>query len=430
MTRVGPSAVPASRSPLPSLAPGPGARTLALLGGGVLLAHLWGLAGAPLWSFSSRNSPNAQDALPARSDQANTTTTPAAGTPTTVPTLAPLPVERSTVRWIVLPEPRPEPPPAPAPAPRKAPPQPPPAPAVVEAPATIPEPEPLPEPAVADVPAPPPPPAVAEAPAPTPSPEPQTAPPAPVATPSPTASLRADSAPDAHNLLPSAGNLANQLAGSTELRYTVSGQSKGFQYHAGSVLAWQHDGGSYTARTEISAFLVGSRQQESTGRIGPAGLEPERFADRRRSETAAHFDRTAGRIRYSRNTPDAPLLPGAQDRVSVILQLGLLLNARPDALGTGQIVRLPVTDTTSSEVWQFEVGPEEDLALPAGTVRARKLLRSPRKEFDQRVEIWLAPSLRHLPVRIRLTSRNGDVADQQLTELPPIAVQPEPPAQR
>jgi len=48
---------------------------------------------------------------------------------------------------------------------------------------------------------------------------------------------------------------------------------------------------------------------------------------------------------------------------------------------------------------------------------ALKLTRKPRKEFDQKVEIWFAPSLGYLPVRSRITQQNGDFIDQQLTDI-------------
>ena len=44
---------------------------------------------------------------------------------------------------------------------------------------------------------------------------------------------------------------------------------------------------------------------------------------------------------------------------------------------------------------------------------AVKLTRNPRREYDQKVEIWLAPALAYLPARIRMTQANGDFVDQQ-----------------
>lgn len=378
----------------------------------VLLAHLWGLLGGlPLWLLGGNApKPRLEDALPPTSPQASTT-----GTPPDMPDV-PLPVDRSTVRWVVLVQPQPDPP-QPPPEVRRLRPKPVPEPVAEPAEPTEPA---LPEPALPESEAPPPvepPPAIAP-------PEPPATPPPPqeperLAQPEAPQTLAAETVTEASNLLPSAGNLGEVLSGSTELRYDVIGLRKGLNYSARSLLSWQHDAQTYSARTEVSAFLLGSRSQLSTGRLGAGGLMPERFTDKSRTETAAHFDTVTGRIRYSRNTPDVPLLPGAQDRVSVILQLGLLLNTRPDGFPPGQRVRVPVSNTTTTEVWQFEVEAQENLSLPAGTVMARKLVRSPRKEFDQRVEIWLAPALRHLPVRIRITDANGDFVDQLLRELPP-----------
>jgi len=164
-----------------------------------------------------------------------------------------------------------------------------------------------------------------------------------------------------------------------------------------------------------------ARLRSSSGRVGPQGLAPERFGDRRRSnQKAAHFDHEGQRIRYSNNAPDTPLLPGAQDQLSVFLQLAALLQASPEAYPAGQTIRLQVAGTGSAEVWAFLLGPQETLALPAGSVNARRLTRPPRREFDSTLEIWLAPALQFLPVRIRITEHNGDLADQQLREMPQV----------
>ena len=43
-----------------------------------------------------------------------------------------------------------------------------------------------------------------------------------------------------------------------------------------------------------------------------------------------------------------------------------------------------------------------------------RLQRLPRKDYDQKAELWVAPTLGYLPVRIQLTQANGDFADLQL----------------
>ncbi len=189
-------------------------------------------------------------------------------------------------------------------------------------------------------------------------------------------------------------------------------------YSASGSLDWRNDGQVYSARMEISVFLLGSRVQTSQGAVVASGLEPERFSDKSRSERAAHFDRKDQRIRFSNNAPDAELLPGAQDRLSVFMQLAGLLNARPEAYPVGKIMALPVAGVSGSEVWRFQMQGLASLDLPAGSLIARHLVREPLEARDTRVEIWLAPSLGHLPVRIRLTQDSGDVVDQRLRSLP------------
>ncbi|HET6828428.1 MAG TPA: DUF3108 domain-containing protein, partial [Ramlibacter sp.] len=70
-------------------------------------------------------------------------------------------------------------------------------------------------------------------------------------------------------------------------------------------------------------------------------------------------------------------------------------------------------DTRGAEPWTFTVEGEEELALPGGTRRTLKLLRMPRKEYDYKLELWLAPGMDYAPVRLRLTYPNGDWLDQR-----------------
>lgn len=200
------------------------------------------------------------------------------------------------------------------------------------------------------------------------------------------------------------------------LQFEVSGAAKKFNYSASAELLWQHDGQQYQARQEISVLFLGARTQSSTGTLGEGGLRPQRFADKARSEQAAHFDYAEGRVTFSANTPAATLVAGAQDRLSVFIQLGALLAAAPERYPSGTRIRLATVGARSADVWAFTVEGEEVLDLPAGSISALKLQRLPRRDhdYDQKAELWLAPSLGYLPVRIRITQANGDFADLRL----------------
>lgn len=200
------------------------------------------------------------------------------------------------------------------------------------------------------------------------------------------------------------------------LEFEVTGQVKKFHYNAKAELLWRHDGARYEARQEVKAFLIGSRSQTSRGQITAAGLQPERFGDKSRSEQAALFDFAQGKATFSANTPQAAIGAGAQDRLSVFIQLGALLAAAPERYPAGTQITLTTVSARNADRWTFTVEGSETLDLPAGPTPALKLQRLPRKENDQKAELWLGTGLGYLPVRIRLTQGGGDFADLRLSE--------------
>ena len=200
---------------------------------------------------------------------------------------------------------------------------------------------------------------------------------------------------------------------SMRLHYQVTALVRRLAWSGQGELVWHHDGESYEASLEISAPLLPTRTQHSTGRITAEGLAPLRFSDKQRSEQAAHFERDKGKVSFSSNTPDAPLLAGAQDRLSVMLQLSAMIAGEPAKFPPATTISIQTASTREAEPWLFTVEREEELQLPGGTLRGLKLTRNPRREFDQKIELWLAPGMDYVPVRLRLTQPNGDSVDQQ-----------------
>jgi hypothetical protein len=200
---------------------------------------------------------------------------------------------------------------------------------------------------------------------------------------------------------------------SAVLHYEVAVQARGIALAGTARLDWQQDGQHYDARLELSGPGMHPRVQQSTGAISAAGLVPERFSDRSRSEQATHFDRAGGRIVFSNNRPQADWVAGMQDRLSVVLQVAMLAAAQPARFAPGNEVAIPTATTREAGEWLFRVRGEEELELPGGNVRALKLERLPRGEYDQRFELWLAPGQAYAPVRLRLTNSDGGWVDQR-----------------
>jgi len=206
-----------------------------------------------------------------------------------------------------------------------------------------------------------------------------------------------------------------KIPASALLKYQVTGMSRQINYSAWAELNWQQDGQRYDAKLEVGAFLLGTRSQNSQGTLGAEGLMPTRFGDKYRTEIASHFQRDKGVISFSTNAPDVAMHKGAQDRLSVVIQIAALLAADPERFPPGTMLAFQTVASRDAEVWLFQIEKSEAQSLPYGELQTLKVNRKPRKEFDQSIELWLAPSLGYLPVRLRVTNANGDFVDQQLS---------------
>ena len=196
------------------------------------------------------------------------------------------------------------------------------------------------------------------------------------------------------------------------LLYDGRGEDHGLGYSAGGELLWLPDGTQYSAKLEITFLLARLRTWTSKGALAESGLQPLRFGDKPRgAELATHFQRDKGIISFSANNPDVPLQSGAQDKLSSLLQLSALVAAEPARYGAGSSIRFQAADAHRAELWDFRVSAQDTLELPGGNLAAIKLSKEPTVEFDQRIEVWLAPAQSYLPVRLRITEGNGAVVD-------------------
>ncbi len=209
-----------------------------------------------------------------------------------------------------------------------------------------------------------------------------------------------------------------QLPDAATLSYAVSGTARGLPYAARSTLDWRPNGGRY----EAAWHTEGDTSQRthawrSQGSVSATGLMPERFADRARSERAAHFDAAGGRIRFSANTPDVPWAPGGQDRLSAVLQLGALLAATPGRYPPGAQITLQTAGPRDADAWQWTVLDDETLTVGDQPVPCAVLHHAATRPYEASVTLWLARPLQYLPARLRTTGPQGDVVEHSLQNL-------------
>lgn len=172
--------------------------------------------------------------------------------------------------------------------------------------------------------------------------------------------------------------------------------------------------GQYRARL---AGAIGNKallDWVSRGRTDAAGIAPLRMVERQRGVEvrAVNFQRDQGIISFSSSTRALALFAGAQDRVSMLLQLAAIAQAQPGGLQAGQVLRMQVASARGQATeWVFEVLGEERVEPNGTPVAAIHVKREPTQPYDQRVEVWLAKEAGHLPVGLRFTQVPGRASE-------------------
>jgi hypothetical protein len=177
-------------------------------------------------------------------------------------------------------------------------------------------------------------------------------------------------------------------------------------------ITWQQDGEKYALELSISAPIE-LLNYKSSGTLSPQGLMPLDFYDKTgfKSKIAAHFNYVENLITFSTTEARTELIPGAQDRNSVFMQIAGLLAADPARYTPGTTFSIQIVNAREAEPWLFTVNEPETLNLENGSQIAWRLTRNPRREFDRKIELWFVPAMNYLPVRYRLTESNGDYQD-------------------
>ena len=177
-------------------------------------------------------------------------------------------------------------------------------------------------------------------------------------------------------------------------------------------LTWQQDGERYALELSISAPIE-LLNYKSSGALTPQGIMPLDFYDKTvfKSTVAAHFVYVQNKITFSTTPNETELIPGAQDRSSILMQIAGLLAADPVRYTPGTTFSIQIVNAREAEPWLFTVNEPETLNLETGSQIAWRLTRNPRREFDRKIELWFVPAMNYLPVRYRQTESNGDYQD-------------------
>ena len=205
----------------------------------------------------------------------------------------------------------------------------------------------------------------------------------------------------------------------TQINYKLTGQERGLTYHAFGSLKWQTQSNpntpkAYEAELRVKAFLVGSRVWRSVGALTENGLAPLRYSDSWRGERAAHFEAAPKKISFSGNTPSTELQPGAQDQVSLFIQMAATVSAKNFKLGS----ELNVQTATARDAvnWTLTYKSDDSIEVNGNRLETQRWVCLPRGKFDSQIEMWLSQAHGGMPVRIKITQVSGNFIDMEMRD--------------
>ncbi len=247
--------------------------------------------------------------------------------------------------------------------------------------------------------------AVAAAPAP-----PVPVPPAPDAAASADAQAAAPTAPPAPS--PDAGEYLQSWPADTRLSFRVDGQYRGGELHGKASVLWQRQGSRYQNRIEIDMLLAGMTLT-SQGEVTTGGLLPQVYEEARRSKPRTVRIGEREILFADGNVVRRP--DGVQDTASQFVELSWRFASGREKLEVGRAISFWMARPNALDLWTYDiVGRESIQTSRLGVVEAFHLkprpIANPRGNIT--AEMWFAPSLHYLPVRIRVNM--GDDAHLEL----------------
>nr|WP_279343593.1 DUF3108 domain-containing protein [Variovorax terrae] len=197
----------------------------------------------------------------------------------------------------------------------------------------------------------------------------------------------------------------------TRLSYQLGGQFRG-ELHGNAQVQWQREADSYQARVAIDIGWMVNMVMTSQGKVSPQGLQPRAYEEqvngRRRS---ALLDERSVALGSGERVPRPD---GVQDTASQFVELSHQFASGRAALEVGRTVSFWMARPGGVDLWTYDITEQVTLMTPRlGPVQAFHLkprpLANPRGNIT--AEMWFAPSLQYLPVRIRIGLGNDAFVD-------------------
>lgn len=214
---------------------------------------------------------------------------------------------------------------------------------------------------------------------------------------------------------------------STRIRYRLTGWYRG-ELSGSAQVEWLRVGDRYQVHLDVDASVV-SRRMSSEGRVGPAGLLPQRYEEVTKVLLAAprlrqmRFDDQSVTLASGETVPRPGAAGELQDTASQFLQMMYAFSTQPQLLRPGGRLALQLALPHRVRPVLYEVAPQEWAEAPGGgwietwPVRPR-IAPGAVSGQELSIEAWLAPRLQMLPVRIRIRQDAENYLDLRIEQLP------------
>jgi hypothetical protein len=198
-----------------------------------------------------------------------------------------------------------------------------------------------------------------------------------------------------------------------------------------AAVEWVRQADRYQVHLDAAIAPFGGVSMISEGVIKAEGLQPARYENTTHKLIGKDTIRVVELNEAEVVMPTGDRLPrpeGIQDAVSQLIHLAYQFMMNPALAKQGQSVALKVALVRKIETIVYEVVGEETLDTPIGQVPTLHI--KPRRVVAAQanaqpdlgsIEVWLAPGLQYLPVRI-LTKMDGDNHLDMLMERAPQQV--------
>lgn len=215
---------------------------------------------------------------------------------------------------------------------------------------------------------------------------------------------------------------------STRIRYVLTGQFRG-EIHGSAEVQWLRQGERYQVHLEAvigpKIAPLGSRRMSSEGRTTLQGLQPERYEQETRMllseprQLRMAFDASSITLANGTRVLRTPGMDETQDTASQFVQLVWLFRSQPQRLAVGQRVEFTLAFPRRVQRWTYDVVERTSVPTPAGDVEAFHV-KPPRDATggDWTTEMWFAPALQYLPVRLLIRQDAQTYVDLAMEGLP------------